>query len=103
MEKYRLTTSDNPFNPFTQWDDWYFYDLSKGYNTCERLAKSASLSMQLPEETQEGEIEYAMDQLIFEGAFSKQGEFVQYLKVQNPNFKEEKEQDSIKEGKPSDN
>ena len=33
MEKYRLTTKNNPYNPFTQWNDWYFFDLSKGYNT----------------------------------------------------------------------
>ena len=39
MEKYRLTTKNNPYNPFTQWNDWYFFDLSKGYNTCERIAR----------------------------------------------------------------
>ena len=50
MEKYMLTTEDNPFNPFTQWDDWYFYDLSKGYNTCERLARIAKPGFVLPDE-----------------------------------------------------
>lgn len=26
MEKYLLTTIDNPFNPFTQYDEWYAWD-----------------------------------------------------------------------------
>ena len=31
--EYMLTTIDNPFNPFTNFDDWYAFDTSKGYNT----------------------------------------------------------------------
>ena len=89
MEKFRLTTSDNPFDPYTQWDDWYFYDLSQGYNTCERLAMIAKISVQLPDEANESEIEEAAEQLMFEGAFNKQGKFVDYIKVINPNLKQE--------------
>lgn len=88
MEKFRITTTDNPFNPFTQWDDWYFYDLSKGYNTCERLARLAKTSNELPNEANESEVEFAMNQMIFEGAISKQGEFVDYKVVENPDLKE---------------
>lgn len=95
MEKYRITTEDNPFNPFTQWDDWYFYDLSQGYNTCERLARIAKPSFQLPDEANQSEIELAYDQLLFDGAISKSGKFVNYKKVENPNLK--KEQEIIKE------
>jgi hypothetical protein len=29
-----LTTVDNPYNPFLQWDDWYAFDMMKGYDTC---------------------------------------------------------------------
>ncbi len=29
----RLTTVDNPYDPFTQWDEWYAYDEGKGYAT----------------------------------------------------------------------
>jgi len=36
---YCLTTIDNPWNPFTQWDEWYAYDTSMGYRTPERLAR----------------------------------------------------------------
>ena len=33
-----LTTYDNPYNPFTQWDEWYKYDTDNDYNTPELLA-----------------------------------------------------------------
>lgn len=45
MEVYMLTTTDNPYDPFTQFDDWYAYDERKGYHTCsyvERISKSSS-------------------------------------------------------------
>ena len=34
-----ITTTDNPFNPQTQFDEWYTYDTTLGYNTLQRLAK----------------------------------------------------------------
>ena len=90
MEKFRLTTEDNPFNPFTQWDDWYSYDLQNGYYTCERLARMSPIPKHLPEEIYESDIEDAADQMIFEGAFCKNGLFVKYIKVINPEINKEK-------------
>ena len=29
-----VTTIDNPWNPFTNWDEWYAYDEWHGYHTC---------------------------------------------------------------------
>ena len=34
-----LTTEDNPYNPFTEWDAWYNFDITKGYDTCGLLAR----------------------------------------------------------------
>lgn len=91
MEKYRLTTVDNPFNPFTQWDEWYFYDLTQGYNTCERIARNVAVSEFLPQEAIDSEYEQAFDQLIFTGAISNKGKLVEYKKVLNPNWSEQQE------------
>jgi hypothetical protein len=48
----------------------------------------ARTSDQLPDETNNIEIEAAMDELMEVGAISKQGKVVGYIKVENPNFKE---------------
>lgn len=37
--KYLPTTIDNPYNPFTNWDQWFAFDFSKGYLTCQILDK----------------------------------------------------------------
>jgi len=29
-----ITTFDNPFDPFTQFNEWCSYDVQLGYNTC---------------------------------------------------------------------
>ncbi|MBO4703898.1 MAG: hypothetical protein J5617_03645 [Bacilli bacterium] len=34
-----LTTTDNPWNPQTQFDEWYRFDNDMGYFTTQRLAK----------------------------------------------------------------
>lgn len=34
-----LTTVDNPFNPFDNFDDWYMYDQDHHNFCCERLAE----------------------------------------------------------------
>ena len=34
-----LTTVDNPYNPFTHWQEWYNYDVENGYHTCSLLAR----------------------------------------------------------------
>ena len=58
-----LTTIDNPFDPFTDFDNWYKYDTSKGYNTCSYLARIAHTSDQLPEAINQLEIEAAIDEI----------------------------------------
>ncbi len=48
-----LTTKDNPFDPFTQWDDWRRYDEDKGYYTCQLLARIADTTPELSDADQE--------------------------------------------------
>lgn len=47
MANVLLTTKDNPFNPFTQWDEWYAYDEGMDYHTCSYLARVAFSSDEL--------------------------------------------------------
>lgn len=46
-----LTTVDNPYNPFLQWDEWLAYDRQMGHYTCEYLARVAdAIDGQTPEQ-----------------------------------------------------
>ena len=37
--QWLLTTTDNPFNPHTHWDEWYTEDLKLGHDTCGLLSR----------------------------------------------------------------
>lgn len=51
-EESLLTTKDNPFNPFTEFKDWYTFDVSKGYHTVNLLARIAKSSDELSDADQ---------------------------------------------------
>ena len=65
MSSCMLTTFDNPFDPFEQFDSWFQYDCDKGYNSCSYLARIAHTSDQLSDAENEKEIERAIDEIIF--------------------------------------
>ena len=50
MEKCMLTTTDNPYDPFTEFEAWYRYDEAKGYHSSAFLARIARTSDQLSEQ-----------------------------------------------------
>ena len=64
MQEVMLTTIDNPFNPFTQFDNWYRFDEEKGYHTCSYLARIARTSDQFTDKENNQEIERAIDEII---------------------------------------
>lgn len=64
MEESMLTTIDNPYDPFTQYDDWYGYDESKGYHTCAYLARVTRTSNELSEADYNAAIDEAIDDII---------------------------------------
>jgi len=67
MVEAMLTTVDNPYNPFEDFDAWYAYDLRKGYFTCSFLARVAPFSSpDLSELDQNEDNESAIDEIIFE-------------------------------------
>lgn len=76
-----LTTLDNPYNPFSQFDEWYAFDVAHGYNTLSYLARVANTSDELSEADQELEIEKAMTEIVQVNLSGK------HVKVTEDNFK----------------
>ena len=61
-----LTTVDNPYDPFTQYDQWIEYDLRMGYHTQDYLGRMVDTSSDLSEADQDRAIEQAMDDIVNE-------------------------------------
>ena len=69
-----LTTIDNPFDPFEQFDSWFLFFFEKGYNSCDYLGRIAKTSEQLSDDENNKEIERAIDEIIkydFTNTFKK--------------------------------
>lgn len=59
-----ITTVDNPWNYFTQFDDWLNFDNQHGYRTLEKVGSIAKLSPDLSEEDVKNELERTIDFII---------------------------------------
>lgn len=64
MSDSRLTTIDNPFDPFEQFTLWYMFDMAKGYNTCGRLARITKYSDDMTEKEYSAEHERGIDRMM---------------------------------------
>lgn len=72
-EEYMLTTVDNPYDPFTQFDEWFEFDESNGYCSCGLLARLALTSSSLSDEENLKEIDHAINDILnlFPGLYIK--------------------------------
>lgn len=61
---FMLTTLDNPYNPFTQFDEWDAFDKQHGYFTCAYLARITTSSDDLSEADQALAIDKAMNEIV---------------------------------------
>lgn len=59
-----VTTLDNPFDFFTQFDEWFAFDTQKGYNTCSYVARIAKTSSEMSEKDYEMAINDAVDEIL---------------------------------------
>lgn len=62
--EFMLTTLDNPYNPFTQFDEWDAFDKQYGYHTCAYLARITVSSDDLSEADQALAIDKAMNEIV---------------------------------------
>jgi len=64
MIEYMLSTIDNPYNPFTNFDDWFAYDERQGYHTLAYLARVTYQSNELSETDQNVEYNRAIEEVV---------------------------------------
>lgn len=58
-----LSSFNNPYDPFTQHDEWETFELEQGFGSFEILDRFAKTSVDLTDEENEAEIERAMDEI----------------------------------------
>jgi formylmethanofuran dehydrogenase subunit A len=63
MDNYMITTTDNPFSPFTQYDEWLTWDMAR-HNTNSLLARVVRTSPELSEADQDLAIQEAIDEIV---------------------------------------
>lgn len=64
MQVAMATTSDNPYNPFDQFEKWNAYDISHGYNTCAYLDRVSYDTPSMSERERAMAIELAVDEIV---------------------------------------
>ena len=76
-----LTTSDNPYNPLTDYDRWEAFDRQKGYGTNEYLARIVKTTYDFGDPSYQEDIEHAVDEIVELNLISWLHDGVNYVKV----------------------
>nr|FAA03056.1 MAG TPA: hypothetical protein [Siphovirus LN-2020-2] len=64
MLRLALTTEDNPFDPFDEFEEWFNFDVTQGYHTCAYLARVATTSTDLTEADQVEATNEAIEEIL---------------------------------------
>ena len=64
MVRCFLTTFDNPYSPYEEFEKWYQYDIEHGYNSSGLLMRIAETSSQFTDNENAYEIEKAIDKIV---------------------------------------
>lgn len=59
-----LTTVDNPYDPFEEFDLWFIYDIQKGYNSCALLDRMLHVSEDWNEDSLNQTVDETIDEII---------------------------------------
>lgn len=77
-----ITTTDNPYNPITQYDEWERYDsVEHDYCTSSYLARIAHPTSELGDKMYIEEVEAAIDEIVKYNLISMMYEGISYEKV----------------------
>ncbi len=61
---YMLSTKDNPYDPFVDYDSWFAFDTNNYHNSCAFLDRIANTSSSMTEYEQQMEINRAIDEIV---------------------------------------
>ena len=64
MKRYLLTTVDNPYDPYEEYDLWMQFDHSHGYYTDQRLGRTCIISPNCTDAENQRAINGAVDDFI---------------------------------------
>lgn len=63
MPELMLTTVDNPFHPYDEFDDWLMFDTSNKYFTLNYLARIANTSHEQSDDEYNAEVDRAIREI----------------------------------------
>lgn len=93
-----VTTLDNPYDYFTQFDEWYAFDTQKGYNTCAYVARIAKTSSEMSEKDYENAVNDAVEEIL---DFNLTGNYVKTVEKQKKVEEKEVEDNEVNEENPN--
>lgn len=64
VRRVAITTIDNPYSPFDEWESWNRYDTTHGYHSASFLARLTNESENLGETLYDSAIERAIDEMV---------------------------------------
>ena len=77
-----LSTSDNPYNPLTEYDQWEAYDHQMGYDTAEYLARVVRTTNEYGDSAYSEDINRAIDEAVLLNLISWTHPDISYIKVE---------------------
>ena len=88
-----ITTTDNPYNPLTNFDAWERYDHQQGYDTSEYLARVVRTTNEFGDGNYANDIERAIDEIVLLNLIALTHKGISYVKVTGENTLENDEDD----------
>ena len=78
-----LSTKDNPFNPLTEFDHWYAFDLAQGRDTCGYQARIVVTSDELSPAYHDMAVEDGIDEIL---EMNPESDYIKVVEVSDEPF-----------------